>query len=74
MAIGESIKNLDKLTEKELLPTYPSIDWKGLMGVRDIIAHRYFQIDSEAVFSIIKEEIPALKDAIIYFKEKLFAN
>lgn len=54
MAIGESIKNLDKLTEKELLPTYPSIDWKGLMGVRDIIAHRYFQIDSEAVFSIIK--------------------
>ena len=74
MAIGESIKNLDKLTDKELLPTYPSIDWKGLMGVRDIIAHRYFQIDSEAVFSIIKDEIPALKDAITFFKDKLFAN
>jgi uncharacterized protein with HEPN domain len=44
------------------------------MGVRDIIAHRYFQIDSEAVFGIIKEEIPALKDAITFFKEKLFAN
>ena len=37
MAIGESIKNLDKLTNKELLPTYPEIDWRGLMGVRDII-------------------------------------
>jgi len=72
LAIGESIKNLDKLTEKKLLSSYPLIDWKGLMGVRDIIAHRYFQVDSEAVFGIIKEEIPTLKNAIIYFKEQLF--
>ena len=43
IALGESVKTLDKLTEKELLPTYPSIDWKGVMGVRDIIAQRYIQ-------------------------------
>lgn len=40
IALGESVKNLDKITEKKLLPTYPSIDWKGVMGVRDIIAHQ----------------------------------
>lgn len=74
LAIGESIKNLDKLTNKELLPTCPSIDWKGLMGVRDIIAHRYFQVDPDAVFAIIKEEMPPVKEAITYFKEVLFST
>jgi uncharacterized protein with HEPN domain len=39
IALGESVKTLDKLTKKNLLPTYPSIDWKGVMGVRDVIAH-----------------------------------
>ena len=72
LAIGESIKNLDKLTDKQLLPTYPSIDWKGMMGLRDIIAHRYFQVDADAVFSIIKEDIPPLLEAIVCFKEQLF--
>ena len=32
IALGESVKTLDKLTEKKLLPTYPSIDWKRNYG------------------------------------------
>ena len=38
IAIGESIKGVDKLTNKELLTQFPKIDWKGAMGIRDIIA------------------------------------
>ncbi|MFH5834384.1 hypothetical protein [Halalkalibaculum sp. DA384] len=26
--IGEALKNIDKITHKELLPQYPQIDWK----------------------------------------------
>lgn len=37
IAIGESIKGIDKITSKELLPQYPEVDWKGAMGIRDII-------------------------------------
>ncbi len=36
-AIGESFKNLDKLTKFDLLPLYPSIEWKEVKGVRDVI-------------------------------------
>ena len=36
-AVGESIKNLDKITEHQLLPNYPEIPWKNVMGVRDFI-------------------------------------
>lgn len=36
-AIGESFKNLDKVTNNKLLPLYPSIEWKEVKGVRDVI-------------------------------------
>lgn len=74
IALGESVKTLDKLTGKKLLPTYPSIDWKGIMGVRDIIAHHYFEVDPDAVFSIVKNDLAPLKQAIDYFKNQLYAK
>jgi len=72
IALGESVKTLDKLTYKKLLPTYPSIDWKKVMGARDIIAHHYFEVDAEEVFSIIKNDLEPLKKAIDFFEDKLF--
>ena len=72
IALGESVKTLDKLTEKKLLPTYPSVDWKGVMGVRDVIAHHYFEVDPDAVFDIIKNDLDPLKKAVDFFMEQLF--
>ena len=74
IALGESVKTLDKLTDKKLLPTYPSIDWKGVMGVRDVIAHHYFEVDPDAVFDIIKNDLNPLKEAINFFKEQLYQD
>ena len=59
--IGESVKNLDKRTEGKLLNLYPSIEWKKIMGMRDIIVHHYFDIDAEIVFDVVKNKLPALK-------------
>lgn len=44
IAIGESLKNVDKLTDKKLLPNYPAVDWKSVKGMRDIISHHYFDL------------------------------
>ena len=60
IAIGESLKNLDKITDGALLQKYPEIDWKGAKGVRDIISHHYFDLNAEAVFGICRKHIPAL--------------
>jgi uncharacterized protein with HEPN domain len=60
IAIGESLKNLDKLTNGELLARYPGVDWKGAKGARDIISHHYFDLNAEAVFGICKNDIPNL--------------
>ena len=71
IAIGESLKNLDKTTDGKLLPTYPSIPWKNVKGLRDIIAHHYFDVDAAQILWIIKNEISPLKDAIRYFIAEL---
>ena len=71
IAIGESLKNLDKTTNGILLPTYPSIPWKNVKGLRDIIAHHYFHVDASQILWIVKNEISPLKKAICFFIEEL---
>ena len=71
IAIGESLKNLDKTTNGQLLPTYPSIPWKNVKGLRDIIAHHYFDVDAAQILWIIQNEIKPLKKAIEYFIKEL---
>ena len=71
IAIGESIKNLDKVSEGKLLLTYPSIPWKKVMGIRDIMAHHYFEVDADVVFGVISKELDPLKKAILYFKDNI---
>ena len=70
-AIGESFKNLDKVTNYELLPLYPSVEWKEVKGVRDVIAHHYFDIDANEIFGIINNDLDSLIDAIRFFREIL---
>ena len=50
VAIGESLKNIDRITDKKLLLQYPEVDWKGAKGMRDIISHQYFDIDAEEIY------------------------
>ena len=53
IAIGESLKGLDKVTKGKLLSTHPEIDWKNVKGLRDIIAHHYFEVDADKVGKIV---------------------
>ena len=64
IAVGEALKNLDKITEGSLLPRYPEFDWRGAMGFRDVIAHQYFNIDPQQVFWICRHEVGPLSAAI----------
>lgn len=64
MAIGESLKQIDKLTDHTLLKNYPEIDWEGIKGFRDIIAHHYFDLDAEQVYWICKHQLEPLSETI----------
>jgi len=64
IAIGESLKNLDKHTDGTLMSQYPEVDWKGAKGMRDVISHHYFDLNAEAVFGICKNHIPGMATVI----------
>ncbi len=65
LAIGEGLKQLDKITNKRLLSKYPQIEWDKAMKMRDVIAHHYFDVDEEIVFIVCKKELPKIKDILI---------
>ena len=72
--IGESVKTIDRLSKGNLFPLFPSIPWRDIMKLRDVIAHHYFKIDADIVFSIIKEDLLPLEVALIEMKGYLQEN
>lgn len=64
IAIGESLKNIDKITNGSLLVAYPEINWKGAKSMRDIISHQYFSIDAEIIFNVCDKNIEELHNTI----------
>lgn len=64
IVIGESLKNLDKITEGKLLSRYPGVDWKKAKGMRDILTHHYADINAETVFFTCERKIPQLVETI----------
>ena len=70
-AIGEGIKQIDKITAGNLLSERPEIPWVDVMGIRNHIAHGYFDIDGYIIFSTIKNELAPLRDAVEYFLNKI---
>ncbi len=64
IVIGESLKNLDKQTDNQILTRYPEIEWKKIKGLRDIITHHYADINADAIFDICDTKIEPLKITI----------
>ncbi len=69
-AIGEGIKQIDKLTSSRLLVERPEIPWIDVIGIRNHIAHGYFDIDGDIVFDVVKNDLGALLGAVEYFLGK----
>jgi uncharacterized protein with HEPN domain len=64
IAIGESLKNIDKITNKTLLEKYPQVDWKGAKGIRDIMSHHYFDLDAEEIYFVCNTKLDTLIETI----------
>lgn len=54
--IGEAVKGLPA----EIRSRASGIDWRGIAGLRDILAHSYFAIDDATLWDIIQTKVPQL--------------
>jgi len=62
IAIGEGFKQVDKLTNHQLLAEYPDIEWKNIKGIRDVLSHHYFNMDAEVIYRVCEDHLEALLD------------
>ena len=47
IAISENIRRIDGIMGNVLDNSYPEIPWSDIKGIRNILAHDYFNIDPE---------------------------
>ena len=70
-SIGEGVKKIDRLTQGLLYDKFPDTQWKEIMGLRDHIAHGYFNLDADIILDVVKNEIPSLQITLSALKNLL---
>jgi uncharacterized protein with HEPN domain len=64
------IRNLEVIGEaarcvpEEIRRLAPGIEWRKVVGLRDVLIHAYFGVDLDIVWDIVSNKIPELEDRI----------
>lgn len=56
MIIGEASNHISDATQQQM----PSIEWRKITGLRNIIAHEYFGIDTDIIWDVVQNKVPEL--------------
>jgi uncharacterized protein with HEPN domain len=60
MIIGEAVRAIDPAIRQR----HPSIPWRQIAGMRNILVHDYFRINEEIVWETVENHVPALKEEV----------
>ncbi len=60
MIIGEAVRAIDPAVRAK----YPSVPWRQIAGMRNILVHDYFRINQEIVWETVEKHLPALKTEV----------
>jgi len=39
---------------------HPEMPWRQIVGLRNVVVHRYFAVDPETVWTIVTDQLPSL--------------
>jgi uncharacterized protein with HEPN domain len=65
--IGEAVKQITP----ELLEIEPDIPWQSVAGMRDRLAHHYFDTSHAILQRTVDEDIPMLKVSVARMRERV---
>ena len=64
IVIGELVTKIDHITKQALFEKYPQIPWREIKGLRNVVAHNYYEVNAEEIFDTCKNDIPKLAKTI----------
>lgn len=67
LEIGEAVKAVSD----EMLHTEPDLPWSRMTGMRDQLAHRYFDTSHAVLTHTVREDLPVLRGAVTRMTTRL---
>ena len=43
---------------------HPSVEWRAIAGLRDVLSHAYFALDEATLWDIVAQKVPALAEVL----------
>ena len=67
--ISEAVRHVPE----ELLAKRPEIPWADIKGIGNVIRHEYHRVDPAIVWSVVTDDLPSLKAAVLTLNSALKA-
>ena len=67
--LGQSVTKLSDRMRSD----HPEIDWKGIVGLRNVLVHDYLGVNVERVWEVVRNDLPGLRQNIQAILKKLLA-
>jgi len=73
------VRNLQVMAEstqrlsEEIKNKHPEVDWRGLAGFRNLLAHGYLGVDAQRVWDLIETRLAALRTSMERIRAELVA-
>jgi uncharacterized protein with HEPN domain len=65
--VGEAANHLsNSITSK-----YQDVEWKQIVGLRNVLVHEYFGVDVNVVWDVIQYDLPHFKTSVLIIQEAI---